>query len=83
LDIWVAIHPDNVQKLVYVLKVFGFEDPVLTPEVFLQKPKIIRIGSPPMRLEITTFISGVEFEECYQSRIIDKVDGIEVNLIDL
>ena len=36
-----------------------------------------------MRLEITTSISGVEFEECYQSRIVDKLDGIEVSLIDL
>lgn len=46
LDIWVAIHPDNAQKLVSVLKIFGFDDPVLTPELFLQKPKIIRMGFP-------------------------------------
>jgi hypothetical protein len=41
------------------------------------------MGLPPMRLEITTSISGVEFGECYETRIVDKVDGIEVNLIDL
>ena len=83
LDIWVAIHPDNAQKLVTTLKAFGLDDPDLKPELFLQKPKIIRMGFPPMRLEITTSISGVEFEECYQTRIVDKLDGIEVNLIDL
>ena len=83
LDIWVAIHPENAQKLVSVLKVFGFDDPALTPELFLQKPKIIRMGFPPIRLEITTSISGVEFDECYQKRIVDQLDGIEVNLIDL
>jgi len=83
LDIWVAIHPENAQKIVSVLKAFGFDDPALTPELFLQKPKIIRMGFPPMRLEITTSISGVEFDECYQSRIVDELDGIEVNLIDL
>jgi hypothetical protein len=83
LDIWVAVHPDNAQKLVSVLKIFGFDDPILTPELFLQKPKIIRMGYPPMRLEITTSISGVEFEECYESRITDKLDGVDVNLIDL
>jgi len=55
----------------------------LTPELFPQKPKIVRMGFPPMRLEITTSISGVEFDECYQARIVDKLDGIEVNLIDL
>ena len=83
MDIWVAIHPDNAQKLVSALKAFGLNDPSLTPELFLQKPKIIRMGFPPMRLEITTAISGVEFEECYQTRIVDTLDGIEVDLIDL
>jgi hypothetical protein len=83
LDIWVAIHPENGQKLVSALKVFGFDDPALTPELFLQTPKIVRMGFPPMRLEITTSISGVDFDECYQKRIVDTLDGIEVNLIDL
>lgn len=83
LDIWIAIHPDNANRLVAVMKSFGLEDPNLTPELFLQKPKIIRMGFPPMRLEITTSISGVEFDECYQARIVDQLDGVEVNLIDL
>ena len=83
LNIWVAVHPDNARKLVGVLKHFGFEDPALTPELFLQKPKIIRMGFPPMRLEITTSISGVEFDECYRTRIVDTIDGVKVSLIDL
>ena len=84
MDIWIAIHPDNAQKVVAVLKIFGFEnDPDLKPEMFLQEKKIIRMGFPPLRLEITTSISGVEFEDCYQARIVDELDGIEVNLIDL
>jgi len=41
------------------------------------------MGFPPMRLEITTSISGVDFDECYEAKIVDKLDGIEVNLIDL
>jgi hypothetical protein len=41
------------------------------------------MGFPPMRLEITTWISGVEFEECYESRIVAVFDGVEVNFIDL
>ena len=83
MDIWVAVQPDNAEKLVATLKAFGFNDPNVTPELFLQKPKIIRMGFPPMRLEISTSISGVEFDNCYASRIVDKIDGIEVNVIDL
>jgi len=83
MDIWVAIHPDNAQKLVSAMKAFGLDDPNLTSELFLQKPKIIRMGFPPLRLEITTSISGVEFEECYKTRIVDNFDGVEVCVIDL
>jgi len=83
MDIWIAIHPDNAQKLVSTMKAFGLDDPNLKPELFLQKPKIIRMGFPPLRLEITTSISGVEFGECLQGRIVDRLDGVEVNLIDL
>jgi len=83
MDIWVAVHPDNAQKLVSTLRAFGFDDPNLKSELFLQKPKIIRMGFPPMRLEIATSISGVEFDERYQTRITDDFDGVEVSVIDL
>jgi hypothetical protein len=41
------------------------------------------MGHPPMRLEISTGISGVEFEDCYASRIVDDFDGVTINIIDL
>lgn len=83
MDIWIAIHPDNAQKMVAVLGEFGFAQPALTPDLFLQSPKIIRLGFPPMRLEITTKISGVEFTECYDARVIDELDGVQISVIDL
>ena len=83
LDIWVAVHPENAQKLVSALRAFGFSDPALAPDLFLQKPKIVRMGYQPMRLEITTSISGVDFNECYQSRIVGELDGVQFNVINL
>ena len=83
MDIWIAIHPDNAKKVISALRDFGFDHPDLSPDLFLQKNKIIRMGHPPMRLEISTGISGVEFDECYVSRIVDTLDGVEVNIIDL
>ncbi len=83
MDVWIAIRLDNAQKIVDVLKEFGFDQLELTPDLFLKKDKIIRMGNPPMRLEISTGISGVEFEECYASRIVDNLDGVQVNIIDL
>ncbi len=83
MDIWIAIHPDNAERMVAVLREFGFDLPDLIPELFLKKDKITRMGNPPMRLEISTGISGVEFEESFANRIVDTLDGVEVNIIDL
>lgn len=83
MDIWIAIHPDNAHKIVAVLKAFGFDHPELNEDLFLHENKILRMGVPPVRLEITTSISGVQFDECYQARVVDVLDGVEVSLIDL
>ena len=83
MDIWVAIHPDNAEKIVAVLREFGFDVPELSVDLFLQEKQIVRMGVPPVKLELVTSISGVEFNECYQERVSDVLDGVEVNLINL
>jgi len=30
-----------------------------------------------------TSVSGVDFDACYQQRIVDTIDGIQVNFINL
>jgi hypothetical protein len=83
IDVWIAMDLDNAKSLVLVLKDFGFDVPELTAGLFLEPERIIRMGVPPIRLEITTTISGVDFETCYARRVVDILDGVEVNLISL
>jgi predicted nucleotidyltransferase len=83
IDIWIAIKPENAEKVVKVLQEFGFGVEELTPDLFLEEEQIIRMGVPPVRIEILTTISGVSFEECYAARQVDELDGIDVNLISL
>ena len=77
------MHPDNADRIVAVLKEFGFNPPELSPDIFLKEWQIIRLGVPPVRIEIATTISGVNFNECYAERVSDVLDGVEVNLIGL
>lgn len=83
MDIWIALRPDNAEKVVAALNEFGFHSPALTKELFLEENRIVRMGVPPLRLEITTTISGVDFDECYDERVSDAIDGVLVNLINL
>lgn len=82
MDIWVAVHPSNAEKIVAVLRDFGFDPPDLSPQLFLEDWQIIRMGVPPVRIEIATTISGVDFAECYAHRVEDTLDGVPVKLID-
>ena len=83
MDIWIAIHPDNAERMVAVLHAFGFGTPNLSGDLFLQDHSIVRMGVPPMRIEVLTTISGVQFAACYAERIIAAIDGVDVNLISL
>src|SRR5436190_238689 len=81
LDIWIAINPDNAERVVRAVREFGFTQS--GPETFLEARKVVRMGVPPLRLEILTSISGVEFSDCYRRRLQVDLDGIAVNLIGL
>lgn len=83
LDVWIERSTENADRMVAVLKAFGFDVPELSPELFLEEGKIIRMGMPPLRLEILNKISGVEFSECYPYRHRALIDRIKVDIIRL
>ena len=41
------------------------------------------MGVPPVKIEILTSASGVDFEECYAERTLDILDDVNVNIISL
>jgi hypothetical protein len=83
IDVWIAISVENASRIVEALREFGFTIPDLKPELFLQKERIIRMGLPPVRIEVMTSISGVDFAECYARRLVVEMDGVPVSLIEL
>jgi hypothetical protein len=83
LDVWIAVHPDNASRMLDALRTFGFPQRDLSPEPFLEENRIVRMGIPPMRIEILTTISGVEFSDCYAERTVAPIDGVDVSLVSL
>lgn len=81
MDVWVAVSPDNAAKLVEVFRRFGMTDPQLSPALFQERGKIIRMGVPPMRIEVLTEIDGVAFDDCHAARVDAEIDGQTVPLI--
>ncbi len=83
MDVWIAADPINARKMVDVMVAFGFAPGAVSPDLFLGRKGIIRMGVPPLRLEVLQEIDGVEFQECYENRIVDELDGINVSIINL
>lgn len=83
LDVWVAIDPENAKKIKKVLRDFGFAGKEITEDLFLRENNVIRMGNPPIRIEILTTASGVDFKSCYQRRITETIDDVQIDFIGL
>jgi len=83
IDIWISPELENAERLVEVFREFGFNVPELSTELFLKENQITRIGVPPLRLEILTTVSGLNFNDCYPTRTIAALDEVEVSFISL
>jgi hypothetical protein len=81
MDVWIAVNEKNALMMVNALRQFGFDLPDLKKEIFLEEKKVIRMGIPPMRLEILTSIDGVIFETCFKNRVVADFGDFKVNFI--
>lgn len=83
IDIWIAVDASNAKKVANAIREFGMPRELVNEDLFLERDKIIRMGVPPVRIELITGASGVKFSECYSRREVIEVDGIPVNFISL
>ena len=83
MDVWVERERKNAERLASALADFGFDIPEVRPDLFLEEGRIVRMGVPPVRIEIQTSISGVEFGPCYAARVVAEWNDVSVNIISL
>jgi hypothetical protein len=83
LDIWVNVSLENAAKIERTVREFGFDAAGLTSDLFLVRNNVVRLGVPPIRIEILTSISGVEFESCYAEKKMIQIDEMIVPVISL
>jgi predicted nucleotidyltransferase len=81
LDIWIDISKSNAEKMLVVLRDFGFASLPFTEDDFLRENIINQIGYPPLRIDILTSIDGITFLEAYSQRKVLSIEGLEVKFI--
>ena len=83
MDVWINATPDNASKLIAVIDAFGFETDELLNLDFAKEPLVFHMGKEPLKIDVTTHISGVKFTDCYPFRIEAVIDGMLIPFIGL
>ena len=50
-------------------------------ELFTKANSLVRIGVPPVRIEILNYLEGLSFDQAFANRIERDFQGVKVNLI--
>lgn len=82
LDVWIATDPANAEKVVNVLKEFGFGN-MFSVHDFQKRGYAIQLGRQPSRIDILTSIDAVEFDDAYANRRTVKAEGLTLPVIGL
>lgn len=81
MDIWIAVSETTADQIQRVLALFGFTPDDSTRAVLLTPDQVLRMGLPPLRIEVLTGISGRSFSDCYARREMVTLDDLTIPII--
>jgi Nucleotidyl transferase of unknown function (DUF2204) len=85
LDVWVHNSTQNAARVVAALQKFGapLDHDGVTADTFAAKQVVYQIGVAPVRIDILTEITGVEFPDAWAKRVASTFFGVPVHFISL
>ena len=81
LDVWIDTTPGNAERAHAALRDFGAPLHDLTREDLSRPGTVFQIGVPPLRIDILTSVTGVEFEPAWEERIEGEFEGVRFPVI--
>lgn len=81
IDFFVEPSAENAERLSQVLEQFGFANIGVVEEDFTAADQVVQLGVEPHRMDLMTSISGVAFEEAWNTREYGDLDGLQVPFI--
>ncbi len=85
IDVLVRASPENASKVIRGLVSFGA--PVLTLNIserdFASEGNVVQLGVPPLRIDLLTSISGVDFRAASTNTSSIEIDGRQVRVIGI
>jgi hypothetical protein len=81
LDVFVKPDPINAKNIMQALDAFGFGAVGLTVSDFLEAGKIVQLGVPPVRIDIMTSITGVQWEQAQTGGVEGRFGDLAVHYL--
>lgn len=81
LDIFFRNSDENIRKILSALKNFGLPPDESVLNALHDPGSIIRMGIPPVRIEMINMISGLSFDEVWKKRITGNYGVVAVSYI--
>jgi hypothetical protein len=81
LDIFVKPDPENAARIVAALNAFGFASLGLTEADFEIPDQVIQLGVAPVRVDLITSITGLSWDEVFESQVSSNYGDVPVNYI--
>ena len=76
IDFFIRSSTENGQRVLDAIREFGFGSLPLSLADFTTPNRVVQLGHEPNRIDIMTSISGVSFEEAWQTKVTGTVDGV-------
>ena len=83
LAFWVGTDSLNAEKIIKTLNDFEFGSANMTAKDLTAPAQTVQFGYPPRRIDLLTGISGVDFRQCCERRLIVAVDAVDLSFISL
>ena len=83
IDIFVRPTVENGKLVMDALVAFGFGALAISIDDLSKPGRTIQLGRPPNRIDLLTMISGVSFEDAWESRVQGDLGGHCVEYIGL
>ncbi|MBN1392667.1 MAG: nucleotidyltransferase family protein [Sedimentisphaerales bacterium] len=79
-DIDLLVKPDskNARRILAALNYFGFGSLDLSESDFTRQNSVVQLGVPPVRIDIITSLSGVDWDKAQAGKVAGDYGGVAV-----
>ena len=81
LDLWIEPTPENAERAYAALADFGAPLHELTREDLATPSTVFQIGLPPLRIDVLTRLTGLDFGPAFGRRIEADFEGVRVPVV--